>query len=326
MTFYLQDRTNGAPADSAHTIATTVVHITTAGCAPSLSAGPNPIQVCDNTGLGVTTLTWASFGTSIVQIHVGAPAGPLFKTTGPGVFTKATGKWVGNNTAFYLQDVSGGKPLTPDNTLATATVTVTSLGCFGSITANPNPVQVCDASGTGQTTISWSSTGTQTVEVHINHPNGNLFGSSGPGSFSVSTGKWVDNGMAFYLQDVSGGKPLTDANTIAVIQASTTSLGCRGTIAANPNPMQVCDGSGTGQTLISWTSTGTTSVEVHVGSPSGGLFAASGSGAGSANTGKWVHEGTTFYLQDVSGGLPLTAANTLAIVTADVTTSGCPPP
>jgi glucose/arabinose dehydrogenase len=322
-TFYLQDRTNGAPLTSAHTIATTVVHITTAGCKPSVTGTPNPIQVCDGSGFGVTALTWASFGTTTVQMRVGGPAGPLFSTSGSGVFTKATGKWVGDNTTFYLQDVSGGKALTAANTLATTTISLTSLGCKGSIVADPNPVQVCDTSGTGQTTIRWNSTGVQQVEVHINHPNGNLFASTGPGSFSAATGKWVDNGMTFYLQDVSGGLPLTDANTIAVVQASTTSLGCRGTIVANPNPIMVCDGTGAGQTLISWNTSGPTRVEVHLGSPSGGLFAASNGGAASAATGKWVREGTTFYLQDVSGGLPLTAANTIAVVTAHLTQSGC---
>jgi hypothetical protein len=123
---------------------------------------------------------------------------------------------------------------------------------------------------------------------------------------------------------VSGGLPLTAANTIAVVQASTTSLGCRGTIAANPNPIMVCDGSAAGQTLISWNSSGPTNVEVHLKSPSGALFAASAGGAASAASGKWVTEGTTFYLQDVTGGLQLTAANTIAVVTVHVTQSGCP--
>lgn len=324
-TFYLQDRSNGAPLDSAHTIATTVVRITTNGCQASLSAAPHPIQVCDGTGVGVTTLKWVTFGTTSVQVHVSAPNGPTFSSSGPGAFSQATGKWVGNNTTFFLQDTSGGKPLTSDNTLATQTVDVSSLGCRGSISANPNPVQVCDASGNGQTTIQWNATGVQNVEVHINHPYGALFASSGAGSFSAATGKWVGQGMTFYLQDVSGGLPLTDANTIAVVQASTTSLGCRGTITANPNPILVCDGSGAGQTVVSWNSSGPTKVEVHLGSPAGGLFAASGGGANSSTTGKWVQEGMTFYLQDVSGGLPLTSANTIAILTAHLTQSGCAP-
>jgi hypothetical protein len=48
-----------------------------------------------------------------------------------------------------------------------------------------------------------------------------------------------------------------------------------------------------------------------VGSPSGPLFTYQGS-QGSAQTGAWVTDGMTFYLQDVTGGKPLTAANTLA--------------
>ena len=29
----------------------------------------------------------------------------------------------------------------------------------GTLTANPNPIQVCDGSGLGQTTLSWTTTG-----------------------------------------------------------------------------------------------------------------------------------------------------------------------
>ena len=39
---------------------------------------------------------------------------------------------------------------------------------------------------------------------------------------------------------------------------------------------------------------------------------ASGGNRGSQQTGAWVADGTTFYLQDVTGGKPLTADNTLA--------------
>jgi hypothetical protein len=41
----------------------------------------------------------------------------------------------------------------------------------------------------------------------------------GPGVGSATTGKWVQNGDKFYLQDVSGQKPLTSANTLAVATA-----------------------------------------------------------------------------------------------------------
>jgi RHS repeat-associated protein len=105
-------------------------NIVTAGSARtgSITAGPNPIQVCDGSGLGVTTLSWTSTGTSLVEVHVGSPTGALFAQTGPSG-TNTTGKWVANGTVFYLQDVSGGLPLTAANTLATVTVGVTTSGC-----------------------------------------------------------------------------------------------------------------------------------------------------------------------------------------------------
>ena len=92
----------------------------------SLTANPSPIQVCDGSGLGVTTLSWTSNGTSVVEVHLDEPTGMLLATTGPSG-TVTTGKWVGNATQFFLQDVSGGLPLSPENTLATVTVYLT--GC-----------------------------------------------------------------------------------------------------------------------------------------------------------------------------------------------------
>jgi hypothetical protein len=52
-------------------------------------------------------------------------------------------------------------------------------------------------------------------------------------------------------------------------------------------------------------------IEIHVGSPNGPLFTSVGN-HGSAQTGPRVTDGTTFYLQDISGGRPLAANNTLA--------------
>ena len=52
-------------------------------------------------------------------------------------------------------------------------------------------------------------------------------------------------------------------------------------------------------------------IEIHVGSPTGALFTQN-TNRGSMTTGAWITDGMTFYLQDVTGGLPLTSANTLA--------------
>lgn len=63
-----------------------------------------------------------SYGTSKVEVHVGAPDGSLFASTGAGYFSEATGQWVRNGTKFYLQNVSDGLPLSAENTIATVTL------------------------------------------------------------------------------------------------------------------------------------------------------------------------------------------------------------
>jgi hypothetical protein len=62
-----------------------------------------------------------------------------------------------------------------------------------------------------------------------------------------------------------------------------------------------------------------TDLEVHLEAPDGPLFSRSPA-TGSATTGNWVTDETTFFLQDVSGGLPLTSAHTLATVYVNVVT------
>lgn len=94
----------------------------------TITADPNPIKVCDGSGLGITKLTYNAKGPSQVDVRVDSPNGGLLAHTGvPG--TATSGKWVSNGTVFYLQDVSDGKPTTPENTLATLTVGVTTEGC-----------------------------------------------------------------------------------------------------------------------------------------------------------------------------------------------------
>jgi hypothetical protein len=37
---------------------------------------------------------------------------------------------------------------------------------------------------------------------------------------SATTGDWITDGAVFYVQDVSGGKALTSANTLATVHAN----------------------------------------------------------------------------------------------------------
>lgn len=95
----------------------------------SIKANPNPIQVCDGSGLGVTALTYTFLPpVEVVDVRVGSPAGVQMVRSKNGDVVK-TGKWVNNGTIFYLQDVSNGMSLTPDNTLAAVEINVTTTGC-----------------------------------------------------------------------------------------------------------------------------------------------------------------------------------------------------
>jgi hypothetical protein len=187
------------------------LHVTTAPQG-SITANPNPF-VPDAYGLGEANIIWTTYGTAYggVEVHLGAPDGPLFAKSDPGTWSQPTQHWLRNGLTFYLQNVSNGLPLTSANTLDTVTVTTTSATPTGSISANPNPFTP-DPFGHGQTTVTWTSAGTTRVEIHAGSPDGGMFAASGRGTFSATTGQWVRDGMTFYLQNVSNGRPLTSAN------------------------------------------------------------------------------------------------------------------
>ncbi len=79
-------------------------------------ADPNPIASVSRSGLGKTTLSWAAAGAEALEVHVGAPDGPLLSRSAS-CGTAVTGEWIHDRMLFYLQDVSTGKPLTFANTI-----------------------------------------------------------------------------------------------------------------------------------------------------------------------------------------------------------------
>ncbi len=123
---------------------------------------------------------------------------------------------------FTLLAISGCSSPTPKNTSASLPPSTSK---NATITADPNPIQVCDSSGTGLTKLTWTSVGPAVVEMHVNSPNGDLLARTGANG-TAATGKWVTNGMIFYLQDVTGGRSLTPENTLATFTAKATSDGC----------------------------------------------------------------------------------------------------
>jgi hypothetical protein len=96
---------------------------------------------------------------------------------------------------------------------------------WATITADPNPIQVCDGSGQGITTISYKLALQSLIEVHVNSPDGPLFARTNA-SGSLTTAKWVTDGMVFFLQDVSAGKPLASNHTIDKLTVNLTRNGC----------------------------------------------------------------------------------------------------
>ncbi len=83
------------------------------------------------------------------------------------------------------------------------------------------------------------------------------------------------------------------------------------TFTASPNPIPVAPGVTYAATTLTWSAPSAQYVEVHVGSPTGPLFAYTGS-SGSMTTGNWVTDGMVLYLQDVSNGYARTPQHTLA--------------
>lgn len=88
----------------------------------------------------------------------------------------------------------------------------------GHIRAFPNPaVASARSEGRANVTIRWSAAAARTVEVRLGRPNGPLFSRSGD-SGTKPAGEWVSDGMVFYLQNVTGDRPLTFRNTLDAVR------------------------------------------------------------------------------------------------------------
>ena len=85
------------------------------------------------------------------------------------------------------------------------------------LTADPNPI-VSDGSGLGETTIAWSTKASRT-ELHIGSPGGKLFADGGSKG-TARTGKWVNNGMTFYLQNKDAPNPTSPDATLGVLSVA----------------------------------------------------------------------------------------------------------
>lgn len=144
------------------------------------------------------------------------PGGSLFFSTDSNAITQVRSPGEVLYLAFAGGDATKGG-FFPDgvngNLNKSSTMPASSDG--NSLSANPNPIPA-PAGGYGQTTLTWNAVSAEMVEVHVDAPNGPLFAAGRP-SRSMQTGEWVTDGMKFFLQDTTGGKPLTADNTLATL-------------------------------------------------------------------------------------------------------------
>lgn len=94
----------------------------------TLTAGPNPVPICPETGLGTTEISWQSVGTNAIEVRVGAPDGLRF-ASGEGSGRATTGRWVSRGTTFFLQDASMPVPHARESTVASLRVDVVEGSC-----------------------------------------------------------------------------------------------------------------------------------------------------------------------------------------------------
>lgn len=272
-----------------------IVTIPVSATPGAMFASPNPVP----SSSPATMVYWyVPSISSNVQIHSGSSTGPVV-ASGGGSGNVSVGN-VTDGEILYLTDATSG------NVISTVTLSVAKETPSVRLDANPNPILVPVGASYGRTTISWYVNGGSTAQqLHVNSPTGPIVGASISGPGAVTTGNWVTNGMTFYLTDstgtVLGNVPIKVENVSGVITAS-------------PNPAPIAPGTPYGKTSITWTAPSASATEIHIGSPSGPLFAA-GTNTGAATTGSWVTDGMIFYLQDATNGNSTSPKNTLGTLT-----------
>jgi parallel beta-helix repeat protein len=120
------------------------------------------------------------------------------------------------NGGFDIKNLADAGANTFESNICMTSINAPCPAVGVSLTADPNPIPVAGNAVAGATTLSWNASGADTIEIHIGSPNGTLFVQAGNRG-SAQAGPWVTDGMTFYLQDVTGGKPLTADYTLATL-------------------------------------------------------------------------------------------------------------
>ncbi len=258
----------------------------------TITANPNPVKICD--GSASTTITITANAPVNYDVRINSPTGDLFARQAANTqITQATGNWVTNGMIFYVTDTATSAAL------GSTTVTFTTQGCVNTLTATPNPIQVC--SGTlGTTTI--NANAAVNYDVRVDSPTGTLFAQQAANTpITKATGNWVTNGMKFYLVAT------VTQNVLATLTVNSTTAGCPASISLNPTPVKSCFSNTATTTITAWAPV---DYEVHIGSPTGDLFAKKLANEQlSQASGNWVTNGMQFYIIDSISKATLTSTS-----------------
>lgn len=288
-----------------------------------LRLSPNPLLMQSHSG-GTVNVSWlAPPAVQAVEIRVGAPDGARL-TTGQTSGAVTATDWMQDGTAFYLVDVTNGKPANAANTLDTVTLRIAAPGerFFGSTSAF-TPVNA--ASGVAE--LTWNAPGYSKLQIRVGDPAASPMTGELPSSGSTLTGDWAIPGIPFFLQDASSGDSSGSSRTVAsvIIPKSVTPNptpvppdpgGNQSAFWAEPNPIVAL--SGNGKTILRWKVTTTDRVQIRVGSSDGTPMTGVQGAESSAETGDWVTDGMRFFLQDASSGNSAGAARTILDLTVRV--------
>jgi hypothetical protein len=146
------------------------------------------------------------------------------------------------------------------------------------------------------------------VEVNVNAPDGPTLDTGGRTGTAV-TGNWVNDGMVFYLQDVTNGKPATLANTLDTV---TVRLVPAGNLFFGGGPLYIPPGQTMGSEMLIWNAPTASNVQLWEGSSTGVQVTGDLPPSGSAIVGPWVTQSSVFYLQSSQNGSASGVGNTLA--------------
>ncbi|MFZ2152168.1 MAG: DUF4215 domain-containing protein [Minisyncoccia bacterium] len=168
-------------------------------------------------------LTWTSTGQDPASCDVGASSG------WPGSSQCNSGGWIripasevpAGQSTYTFQ----GQPIVQPPASMSDTCTVvkpTNCNPVGTytISASPNPVQVCTPQTQGPTTISWTAPVGQAVDIYVNGSPTLPGNTSGSGSGSVT---WIQPGQSYVFSLRKASTPTVDEATVTV---TGTTAGC----------------------------------------------------------------------------------------------------